>query len=74
MFTLATLCRALISEALRDGEPFEGEGEGALPCGYHSREGRGHLGSQGEVPVALVLEEVDLLLDFLAALAFEKVE
>ena len=72
MFTLATALHAFVTETLRNGRPFDREGEAALARDDHAGERGGQFGSQGEAVAALVLERVDLVGDFLAGLALEQ--
>ena len=74
VLALASARGALVTEALGNRKPLDGEFECALACGDHARQGGGHLGTQSQVAIALILEGVDLIDDFLARLALEEVE
>ena len=59
---------ALVPEQLGDGEPPDRLFQGLCPRPNHSRERGRHFRSQGDAPVTLVREFVELADDFLSAL------
>ena len=63
---------ALVTEKLRQGEPFEWLLVAPLVGGNHSRQGGRHLRAQGHFAPAFVREVVELPDDFLAALGSEQ--
>ena len=74
MLAFAAAGHALVPEALGDGEPFEWEGQFVLLRHNHPGEGGGHFCTERQLPVAFILEPINLILDFLAAFAFEQLE
>ena len=72
VLALAALRHALVAEALRNRRPLERERKLLLPLRDHARQSRRHLSPERQVTFGLVVEVVDLLADFLARLAREK--
>ena len=74
MFAAAAFLRAFVAVDLGDGEPLEGFLEVLVAGGDEAGERGGHFGAERDVAVALVLEVVELIGDFIAGLFGEEVE
>ena len=74
VFAAAAFLGALVAVDLGDGEPLERLLEILVAGGDEAGERGGHFGAERDVAVALVLEVVELVGDFIAGLFGEEVE
>src|ERR1044071_3040754 len=74
MLTQAPLLLAFVPKELREGKPFDRLFIATLVGRHHAGQARGHLRTQGDIPLAFVLEIIELTDDFLAAFGSKQFE